>query len=143
MKDKFSSMKLPYSINILGITFYFAILAGVYYLFAGRNSESTQINFFLEWDAGFYSHMTNFVLSFVIVFATGFMEILRYRRLKSTLIIAIILIAINFIYEWYIPILNTLDKVDAYYGFIGSILPLPFLYLIKKWGVKINPDFKE
>lgn len=132
-------MKLPYVVKFWGILLYIILLGGIYFLFSGRKSENTQFQILLELDSGFYTHMTNFVLSFVLVFISGFMEILMTRKLKNTFFISLGIILINFIYEWYIPILNTLDKVDAYYGFIGSLLPFPFLFILQKFGVKPNP----
>ena len=48
----------------------------------------------------------------------------------------------NIVYESWIDVLNTPDIVDAFYGFAGTILSFIFLWLTKKYGLKINtvPD---
>ena len=50
----------------------------------------------------------------------------------------LVIILANFIYELWIPILNTRDIVDAYYGTAGVTSAYIFLFLVKQFGLKAN-----
>ena len=141
MKGKFSAMNIPYVAKTWPIFLYFLLFIFVYILFLGRKKEEMRIQLLLDFDSGFYTHATNFVLSFIICMVSGFVEILSSKKTSFTKWIAVFLIFANFIYEWYIPILNTPDKVDSYYGFVGSVLPFIYFYFFKKWCLKPNPNY--
>ncbi|MEO9144031.1 MAG: hypothetical protein ABI237_00610 [Ginsengibacter sp.] len=44
----------------------------------------------------------------------------------------------NFIYELWIPIMNTRDIVDVWYGAAGTLIGFMFLFVAKKHGIKVN-----
>lgn len=142
MKEKFSISNLQFVYKIWVFVVYFVLFIVLGLLFLGRNNESLRLEFVTDIHSSFYRHYTNFIISFVICFVTGFMEVWFEQKLKRTMVIAGLLILANYLYEWYIPILNTLDKVDGYYGFAGSLLPLPLLYLMLRFGLKPNPIYQ-
>lgn len=143
MKSNNFFEKLKFVSRIWSILVYLLLFVAVSLLFAGRKSEDLRVDFLLDFDAGFYSHISNFVISFYIVLASGFIEILATGKMKGTCVVAFLLLLINFVYEWFVPILNTMDKIDAYYGFAGSLLPLVFLYFFMKYGIRENPLYKK
>lgn len=143
MAEEKLTEKLQFVPKIWSVLVYLLLLIIVFLLFMGRKSEMLQIGFLLDWDEGFYTHISNFVISFYLVLVTGFVEILISGKLKGTYLIIILLIAANFIYEWFIPVLNTPDKTDALYGFAGSLAPLVYLFLFQKFGIKKNPLHKN
>ncbi len=53
-------------------------------------------------------------------------------------VLGILILLTNFIYEIWIPILNTCDIVDAYYGCVGVIAAFIFLMLTKGFGLKLK-----
>lgn len=82
------------------------------------------------------SHITNFTISLMICTLIGYL-LLCYRKKYSTIIkIGLILISMNLIYETILPLINTIDFIDAIYGIIGVIISLLYLYFIDKKGFK-------
>lgn len=55
-------------------------------------------------------------------------------KYKSNLIVGTCIIIVNFVYEIFLPILNTADIVDAIYGTIGVFISFIYLYFISKYG---------
>jgi drug/metabolite transporter superfamily protein YnfA len=61
--------------------------------------------------------------------------LLCYRKKYSTIIIiGLILISTNLIYETILPFINTTDLIDAVYGILGVIISLIYLLFIDKKG---------
>ena len=77
----------------------------------------------------------------MLCLVNGFISIMKTKSLKPVGIFAIILLFANLIYEWAIPLLNTPDLVDAYYGFVGTILPFLYFYFYKNFGFNPNPKY--
>ena len=80
------------------------------------------------------SHITNFTLSLMMCTLIGYLLLLTGRKYVSTIMMGILLIVVNFIYEIFLPILNTTDIIDALYGLVGVVISLVFLYFIGKHG---------
>ena len=66
------------------------------------------------------------------------MWIMMGSNLKYIVVLGIVILSANFIYELWIPILNTRDIVDAYYGCAGTIIGFIFLALTKYFGVRMK-----
>ncbi|RYZ26575.1 MAG: hypothetical protein EOO10_15170 [Chitinophagaceae bacterium] len=49
-----------------------------------------------------------------------------------------IFILSNLVYELWLPILNTRDVIDAYYGIAGAMAAFLFLWLVKAVGLTNN-----
>jgi len=120
---------------------YFLLLVIALILFLGRKFEPLQISILMEKFPGFYSHISNFSISCIICLVAGYTGILVSKKLTSVFLLGALLILSNFVYEWFIPILNTPDKIDAYYGFAGTLLPFPYFYFYQKFGLQPNPKF--
>ena len=84
------------------------------------------------------SHITNFTLSVLLCVLIGYLLQLFGKKYNSNIIVGMVIILSNFIYEIFLPILNTTDIVDAVYGLIGTIISLIYLYIISKYGFKTN-----
>ena len=80
------------------------------------------------------SHITNFTLSLLLCTLIGYFLFLAGKKYTLILIFGCLLIVSNFIYEMFLPVLNTTDIVDALYGFIGAVISLIYLYFIEKYG---------
>jgi hypothetical protein len=127
----------------LGTALFFLVFLLVNFLiFSGRKSETLQPEFLLSHFPGFYHHVANFTISCMLYAITGYMWLLFGVTTKNIVILGVIFIALNFIYELWIPVLNTRDVVDAYYGCAGVLAAFIFLILIKKFGLKLNPKWK-
>ena len=84
------------------------------------------------------SHITNFTLSVLLCVLIGYLSQLFGKKYNSNIIVGMVIILSNFIYEIFLPILNTTDIVDAVYGLVGTIISLIYLYIISKYGFKTN-----
>ena len=84
------------------------------------------------------SHITNFTLSVLLCVLIGYLSQLFGKKYNSNIIVGMVIILSNFIYEIFLPILNTTDIVDAVYGFVGTVISLIYLYIISKYGFKTN-----
>lgn len=80
------------------------------------------------------SHITNFTLSLMMCTLIGYLLLLTGRKYVSTIMMGILLIVVNFIYEIFLPILNTTDIIDALYGLVGVVISLVYLHFINKYG---------
>ena len=79
-------------------------------------------------------HITNFTLSLMMCTLIGYLLLLVGKKYVSTIMAGILLIVVNFIYEIFLPILNTTDIIDALYGLVGVVISLVYLYFIDKYG---------
>ena len=79
-------------------------------------------------------HITNFTLSLMMCTLIGYLLLLVGKKYVSTIMVGILLIVVNFIYEIFLPILNTTDIIDALYGLVGVVISLVYLYFIDKYG---------
>lgn len=84
------------------------------------------------------SHITNFTLSVLLCVLIGYLLQLFGKKYNSNIIVGMVIILSNFIYEIFLPILNTTNIVDAVYGLVGTIISLIYLYIISKYGFKTN-----
>lgn len=142
MKDKFSIANLKYISKIWSVLVYLILFIVVVLLFAGRSFKEIQIEFLMKELPGFYSHISNFVISFELCLVVGYLEVWFKQSLKGTIIFAGFLLLANFIYEWFVSVLNTPDKIDAYYGFAGSLSVFLYHFLNLKFGLMVNPMYK-
>ena len=79
-------------------------------------------------------HITNFTLSLMMCTLIGYLLLLVGKKYVSTIMVGILLIVVNFIYEIFLPVLNTTDIIDALYGLVGVVISLVYLYFIDKYG---------
>ncbi len=83
---------------------------------------------------GINSHITNFTLSLMVCTLIGYVLLITGKRFVSNLLVGVVLVVINFVYEILLPILNTTDIVDAFYGLFGVAISLMYLCIIYKLG---------
>ncbi|MFQ9509633.1 MAG: hypothetical protein ACLRZ7_01540 [Lachnospiraceae bacterium] len=80
------------------------------------------------------SHITNFTLSILMCILFGYISLIAGKQYQSCLMIGVLIIVGNFIYETILPLLNTIDIIDAIYGLVGVLFSLIYLYFISKYG---------
>lgn len=107
-------------------------------LFFGRNYESLRISWILNLFQDFYSHISNFSISFFIYITIGYVGLWFNLTLKWIVLTGIFLLFTNLIVELLIPILNTPDIIDAVYGSFGILLGFTYLCIIKGYGFNLN-----
>lgn len=74
----------------------------------------------------------------MFVLIIGYLWILQGMAFKKIIIMAAVMIVLNFLYELFLPLLNTKDIVDAYFGMAGSLLATILLLPIVIFGTKLK-----
>lgn len=80
------------------------------------------------------SHITNLNISLMLFTLIGYLLLCYKKKYIHTIIIGILIICANLIYETLLPFINTTDFIDAIYGIIGVVISLVYLYFIDKKG---------
>lgn len=80
------------------------------------------------------SHITNFTISMMLCTLAGYLLLSTNGKYKSVIIFGILVIIANIIYETILPILNTVDFIDAVYGIVAVVLSFIYLYFLDKKG---------
>lgn len=135
--------KIKYLPKVATALLFLLFLVANYLLFSGRRSDVLQPALILANFPDFYLHVANFTISCLLYSAIGYAWLILGIKVKTVVILGIIIIVANFIYELWIPILNTRDLMDAWYGFAGTLVGFVFLILMKKFGLRLNPEWKE
>ena len=116
-------------------------LAVVFALFQGRKSEWIRLQNIDNFLPEFYSHISNFCLSYILYSGIGYFWIMVGVKFKYIVALGFVILASNFIFELFINVLNTPDIIDAYYGVAGTLFALLFLFISYKFGFKaIEPE---
>ena len=80
------------------------------------------------------SHITNFNISLMLCTLIGYLLLCYRKKYWIIVIVGLVLISINLIYETIFPFINTVDLIDAVYGVVGVIISLIYLLFINKKG---------
>ncbi|MEO7067746.1 MAG: hypothetical protein ABI114_12605 [Rhodanobacter sp.] len=115
------------------------LLTAVFALFMGRKLGSFQSQSVIDVLPGFYSHVSNFALSYLLVTGVGFLWLLMGVSVRYIALAALALILTNAIYEFLVPWLNTQDPIDAAYGVAGTLLGFAWLWVVARTGLKALP----
>ena len=81
------------------------------------------------------SHISNFSLSLMSYLGNGFMWLIAGVKFRSIIFLGIVFIIGNLLCETLMTFLNTPDIVDAYFGFLGTLISFLFLFVTKKSGL--------
>ena len=80
------------------------------------------------------SHITNFTISLMLCTLIGYLLLCYRKKYWIIVIVGLVLISINLIYETIFQFINTVDLIDAVYGVVGVIISLIYLLFINKKG---------
>lgn len=116
------------------------LIAAVFALFMGRKPGVFRSQAILDVAPGFYSHISNFSLSYILYAGIGFLWLMLGVSMRKVALAGLALVVANATYELLIPVLNTRDPVDAAYGVSGTLLALGWLWVIKHFGLKARAD---
>jgi len=117
---------------------YILLLALALVLFFGRNYEALRFECILKILPDFYGHVSNFSLTLIIYTVIGYVGLLVGLTNKHIRVVGFLMVLINFIFELFIPILNTPDIKDLFYGIVGALVGFFFLYAAKVKGLRQN-----
>ncbi|MCH5720131.1 hypothetical protein [Niabella hibiscisoli] len=100
-----------------GMTVVYLLLLGlVLLLFMGRSKMSLRSEILLSVYPDFYQHVSNFSISYMLFSIVGYMWLIMGVKLGKIMIAGVLIVLANFIYELFLPFINTKDIVDAYFG---------------------------
>lgn len=115
---------------------YFVIFAVAAAAGLGAYSSGVRIPAVESAVPDFYSHASNLTLSLLPMLMYGLIRLLYAARMRELLIVGLVIVAGNFIYEGLLTLWNTKDLTDAWYGTAGVLVALALLTLIRGWGLK-------
>lgn len=115
------------------------LIAGAFLLFLGRKPGAFRSQALVELMPGFYSHVLNFSLSYLLLAGVGFVWVLMGVRLRHVAWAALALVVANVVYEFLLPVLNTRDPVDVAYGVAGTLLAFAWLAIVTHFGLRPTP----
>ena len=119
------------------------LFAGVFVLFLGRKPGVFRSQAIIELVPGFYTHVFNFALSYLLLAGIGFLWVMMGVALRHVAWAALALVVANVAYEWLLPLLNTRDPVDAAYGVAGTLSAFAWLWIIIRFGLTPNPKVED
>lgn len=124
---------------ITALTFLFLLIL-IMCLFMGRTVDFLKLDLITQQYPDFYFNVSNFAISYFIYAGVGYLWLMLDVNFKFITALGIFLILANLIYELWIPLLNTPDIIDAYFGFAGTLIAFTFLWLSFKFGFKLNTE---
>ena len=137
---KQNKMIIKYAPTIVASISFLVLIALNMLLFFGRKYSAIRPEILLNNFTDFYQHVSNFCISFSICTAIGFMWLMMGVPFRYIAAMCIAVIFFNAVYELFIPVLNTPDITDAYYGIAGTLIAFVFLALVHKHGLKQMPQ---
>ncbi|RYZ45111.1 MAG: hypothetical protein EOO14_26180 [Chitinophagaceae bacterium] len=138
MKPPTRMPALKYVPKLWTALLFLLLLAGAFCLFLGRKEGFFRLHFANPPFADYHHHISNFSISFLLYAGIGYLWLLAGVGIKPIMLLGAALILVNLVYEWWLPVLNTRDVVDAYYGVAGTLIAGLFLWLVKAVGLTIH-----
>ena len=120
------------------IAFLLLLLASAV-LFAGRTLAWMRWPALLAHAPDFYTHVSNLSISCMLLAGIGFSWLQAGTGFRWVAGLAGAIALANVVYEGFIPILNTPDWIDAWYGLGGTAAALLFLWLVARHGLVGRP----
>lgn len=125
--------------SLFALVVHLLLLGAVFALFAGRKPGMFRSEAVLSAVPGFYSHISNFSLSYALYAGIGFMWLMMGVPMRQLALAGLALAGANVLYELFLPLLNTRDPVDAVYGVVGTLLAFAWLWILRRFGMKALP----
>ncbi len=132
MKD----FSLKYRPSLATTLAFLLLLGGCMFLFQGRKYPGLRITSIDAMLPEYYTHISNFVISYVLLVGIGYLWLMMGVRFRVVLALGAAVLAANWVYELFIPVLNVPDTSDAWYGTVGTAVGLVVLLLIKRYGLR-------
>ncbi len=116
------------------------LFAAAFALFLGRKPGVFRSQVLLDAVPGFYSHVSNLSLSYLLYAGVGYLWLMMGVSTRHVALAGLALGVANVVYELLLPVLNTRDPVDAAYGLVGTLLAFGWLWSIQRFGLRPRPD---
>lgn len=131
-------MNFKYIPKPLASLIHLLLILLAFLLFSARKNESLRFEFLQGSFPDFHLHISNFSLAFILVAGIGYFWLLMGISFKYVGCFSLLILLTNIVYESWIPILNTPDCIDAWYGVAGVGLATIEIYAVKRWGLKAS-----
>lgn len=112
-----------------------ALLGVAMALFMGRTKTALRSDTILDIAPTFYSHVSNLGIAYLLCAGIGYAWLMMGVRRSHVLLFCLAVGVCNVVYEWWLPILNTRDPMDAWYGLAGTAAAALVLGLIDRFGM--------
>ena len=133
MNDTSSNFKYP---PTLATTIFLAAVVGTCtILFFGRGYPWLRIEPVTKILPGFYSHVSNFVITLELTLIISFVWVLRDVELKFFLILFATAVVLNVLIESFLKVLNTPDIADAIYGIAAVVIAAIVTLFVRRYGI--------
>lgn len=116
------------------------LMAGAFVLFLGRKPGRFRSEAVMDAVPGFYTHVFNFSLSYLLYAGVGFLWLMMGVPVRFVAWAGAALVVANLGYEFLLPLLNTRDPVDAVYGIAGTLLGFAWLWIVRRFGLAPIPE---
>lgn len=108
-------------------------------LFLGRRSGLFRSDTLVTHVPDFYLHVSNASISLLLYAGVGYFWLMLGVSIRHLALAGVLLIVGNFVYELFVPILNTTDVVDAWYGVAGVLCGFITLWIVDRRGMVPRP----
>ena len=120
------------------------LLLGIaFLLFLGRKPGAFRSQALMDLLPGFYTHVFNFSLSYLLLAGVGFLWLMMGVAVRHVAWAALALAMANLAYEFLLTLLNTRDPVDAAYGIAGTLCAFAWLWIIIRFGLTPNSKAED
>jgi hypothetical protein len=137
MKQPSKMPPLKYAPKAWTTLLFFVLLAGAFCLFQGRKEGPFRLHFPGGPFADYHQHISNFSLTYLLYSGIGYIWLLAGVQQRQVSLLGAAFLLANLVYELWLPLLNTRDLVDAYYGFGGALAGALFLWVVKAYGLRL------
>lgn len=121
--------------NIKGVVLFYLVLLLPLVLLLGKIRPAYRLHFIPDGNE-FYSHVSNFVISCLLLSVVSFVWILQGAPFRVLVYAGLVLAAINISVEYFVTVLNTPDPADAWYGLAGIFFSLAVMWLVRRKGTR-------
>ena len=108
-------------------------------LFFGRKTGFFRSETILTLVPDFYLHVSNASIAFLLYEGVGYFWLMLGVSMKRVALAGVAIIVVNLLYELFLPILNTPDIIDAWYGVVGVVCGFVMLWIIDWRGMVPSP----
>jgi hypothetical protein len=112
-----------------------ALLGVSLLLLLGRKPGRFRLDSILRYVPDFYLHVSNASISCLLYLGVGYLWLMLGVPMTRVALVGVVLLAGSIAYELLLPILNTRDILDAWYGAAGVLCGFALLWIIDRWGM--------
>jgi len=125
------NIQFKFAPNIKGILTFYGFLIINIALLSIKKLQFIQLYF-----GEVFMHTSNFVITSLLMGIISFIWIMQGAPFKFVIWLGVLAIALNFVVETWVRLLNTPDIIDAFYGSVGVVITALVMLIFKKDGVR-------